>query len=148
MKQHYIVQKSFFIRFLLFTAFVGNIYVLFQSIFHLLNIHVLDIYLRWYPFKAPVLYNLFLFISSVVVIYGIVKIFKQGKTGFKVYFMGKILSAISYLLLIMLEYKISALPFPAIIVPVVWLVQMIYPILLYISLRKSKHSSTINNNAS
>ncbi len=138
MKQHIVVKKSFFIRFLLLTAISGNIYVLFQSIFHIMNIHSLDFYLRWYPFKVAPLYNLLLVLSSTIVIYGLSKILKSGLSGFKTYFIGKVIAAISYSILIMLDYKISSLPFPTIIVPVLWLVQMIYPLFLYISLRKSK----------
>ena len=115
-----------------------HIYILLEGIFHSLNIHTMDAYIRWYAFKAAPAFNLFLVLSCGIIIVGLCNIYKKGKAGFMLYFGGKLALIISYLLLIFMEYNLSSLKFPLVIIPVLLLIQMIYPILLYISLRHSE----------
>lgn len=136
MSQHPSVSASFFIRFLLFTIVSGNLYLILQSAFHTLNIHNLDLYLRWYGFNASPWLNLILFLGTSVTFWGTLKIYKKGKEAFKIYFTGKLVTTIAFLVLLIAEYKNGSLPFPFILVPVLFAVESIYPILLYISLRK------------
>lgn len=138
MAPHPAIKRSFFIKFLLFTALVGNLYMLLQSFFHVLNVHSLDLSFRWYSFAVPAVYNLGILLACVVVIYALLKIYKEGLAAFKLYFAGKMSMYIVYLILILLEYRAAELSFPYIIIPVLLLIQSIYPMLLYLSLRKSK----------
>jgi len=138
MVPHSTVKKSFFIKFLLFTAIAGNVYVLIQAVSHLFNIHVFDFYLRWYAFNAPAIYNIGVVFSTSIVIYALLQIYKKGVQSFKLYFVGKLLMYGAYLILIWMEYKLVKLPFPYLTIPVLLFTQLIYPILLYLSLRKTK----------
>lgn len=138
MVPHPAIKRSFFIKFLLATAFAGNLYMLLQAFFHLLNIHALDVWLRWYSFTVPPIYNLGILVGTAMVLYALFKIYKEGIVAFKLYFIGKMAMYMAYLTLIWLEYRLSQLPFPYIIIPVLLFTQLIYPMLLYLSLRKSK----------
>jgi mannose/fructose/N-acetylgalactosamine-specific phosphotransferase system component IIC len=138
MGPHAAVKQSFFIRILLFTAFTGNLYVGFQSIAHTFGYHGLDNYLRWYPFKAAGFWNIFLLAGSVFTLWGLRRIYQHGTKGLKPYLAGKLITCIGYSILIWLEYQVSNVPFPWILLPVVVAIEAIYPMLLYISLRKSK----------
>jgi hypothetical protein len=138
MGRHAAVKQSFFIRILLFTAFAGNLYVSLQTIAHTFGYHGLDTYLRWYPFKAAGCWNLFLLVGSLFTLWGLRRIAQLGIKGLKPYLIGKLITCIGYSILIWLEYKISAMPFPLVLLPVLVVIESIYPILLYISLRKSK----------
>src|SRR5687767_12055223 len=131
MGQHPAVKKSFFIRILLTTAFIGNLYLCFQSLAHSFNFHQLDLALRWYPFKANQFLNILLLIGTLVTLAGVRKIFTTGLSGFKLYGLGKLLTTLAYSALIFFEYRISNVPLPLILFPVLVAVQSIYPVLLY-----------------
>lgn len=137
MSQHPAVGKSFFIKFLLFTAVVGNLYLLLQSGFHTVNVHQLDSYLRWYGFNTAPWLNLILFFGCSLSFWGAIRIYKNGLSAYKIYFLGKLIATGGFLILMIGEYQNSSVPFPFILVPVLIAVESIYPILLYISLRKS-----------
>ncbi len=130
-------QKSFFIRFLWFTILAGNIYILLQSIFHTLNLHFLDLYVRWYAFNAPSFYHIPLLIGTLITIGAAFKIRHSGMDGYKIYLISKLIVFGSYLILILKEYQLAKLPFPYLLIPALLLMESIYPIVLYISLRKS-----------
>jgi hypothetical protein len=136
MSQHPSVRTSFFVRFLLFTVLVGNLYLLLQSAFHTINVHALDNYLRWYGFNASSWFNLILLAGTSVTLWGALKIYKNGIGSYKIYFLGKVITCVAFLILMIAEYKNSSVAFPFILVPVLIAVESIYPILLYISLRK------------
>ena len=138
MGAHPTVQQSFFIRFLLITAFIGNFYLCIQALMHTFNLHNMDLFLRWYPFKANQWWNILLLTGTILTLTGLRKIDRAGINGFKFYTIGKLVTTIAYALLIFLEYKISDLPLPIILFPFLLLIESLYPVLLYISLRKSK----------
>jgi len=138
MSQHPSVSSSFFIRFLLFTVVVGNLYLMLQSAFHTANFHNLDLYLRWYGFNSSPWLNLILLIGTSITFFGALKIYKNGNNSFKIYFIGKLITIGAFLILMTAEYKNSSIPIPFILVPVLIAIESIYPILLYLSLRKSK----------
>src|SRR5258705_13849670 len=89
MGKHPTVKQSFFIRFLLTTAFIGNIYICLQALAHLFNYHGLDLSLRWYSFKANQFWNILLIIGTVFTLIGLRNIFRNGIRGFKLYGLGK-----------------------------------------------------------
>lgn len=138
MSLHPSVQQSFFIRFLLTTVVLGNTYLILQSLAHSINFHALDVYVRWYAFKAAPFYNLILLAGSLITFYGALRIFKKGKASFKIYFIGKLISLIAFIVLTIFEYKISGLPYPMVLLPVLVGIESLYPMVLYLSLRKSK----------
>lgn len=138
MGMHPSVKRSFFIKLLLVTAIAGNLYVFFQSLAHTFGFQQLDLTLRWYAFKAPALWNFILMAGTLFTLIGLRKLYLKGLDGYRIYLSGKIAVAIGYLLLIWMEYKIVTLPFPLILIPVLLIIQSIYPVLLYISLRQSK----------
>lgn len=113
-------------------------YLFMQAIMHTFNFHELDMYLRWYAFKAPSFYNMGLLAGSGITLFGALRIFKNGLSAYKIYFIGKLITLIAYTVLTILEYKISGLPYPMLLLPVLVLVESLYPTVLYISLRKSK----------
>ena len=139
---HPTVKQSFFIRFLLITAFIGNVYLCLQSTMHALNLHDMDLFLRWYGFKANQWWNLTLLIGTGLTLMGLRKIYKEGISVFRWYACGKLITTLSFGILIFLEYTVSNLPLPLIVFPVLLAVESVYPILLYISLRKSKRRIT------
>lgn len=138
MPRHPTVEKSFFIKLLLFTAILGNFYLVLQSICHTFNFHSLDLYLRWYAFKAAPLYNISLLIGAGLTLYGAVMVRKNGLSSFKIYLAGKCITLLAFISLTMLEYRVSNIPYPYILIPILVAIEAIYPMLLYISLRKSK----------
>ena len=138
MSRHPTVEKSFFIKFLLFTVIVGNFYLVLQSVSHTFNFHALDLYLRWYAFKAAAVYNIILLIGASLTLFGALKIRKNGLGSFKIYFTGKCITLLAFIILTMMEYRVSNIPYPSILIPILIGIESIYPILLYISLRKSK----------
>ena len=138
MSRHSTVEKSFFIKLLLLTAIVGNFYLVLQSACHTFNFHSLDLYLRWYAFKAAPGYNIILLIGAFLTLYGALKIRKNGLSSFKIYFAGKMVTLIAFVALTVLEYQVSNISYPYKLIPILIAIESIYPILLYISLRKSK----------
>ena len=138
MSRHPTVEQSFFVKFLLLTVIVGNFYLVMQSICHSINFHALDLYLRWYAFKAAPGYNTILLIGAFLTVYGALKIRKNGLSSFKTYFAGKFITLIAFITLTMLEYKLSHIWYPFILIPILIAIESIYPILLYISLRKRR----------
>jgi hypothetical protein len=139
---HPTVRQSFFIRFLLITAFIGNGYLCLQAMMHSFNLHNMDLFVRWYAFKANHWCNIPLLVGTLVTLAGLRKIYRQGIAGFRWYGLGKLITTLAYGLLILLEYKISNLPLPYVLFPFLLLMESLYPILLYISLRKSKRRIT------
>lgn len=133
---HHSIKKSFFIRFLLCTIIVGNIYLGLQSLFHSFNMHFLDLYLRWYAFVAPSAYNIAIFIGTSITLYGAFKIWHNGTGGFRVYLFGKIIVLLGYIMLTWVEYQVAHLPYPYVLIPVILGLEAIYPMVLYLSLRK------------
>lgn len=131
-----LVKKSFFLRFLLWTVFLGNFYVLSQCIFHLFNIHVLDYYFRWYPFQVPAWYNVFLLITTMVTLGGAYSIYRSGRSGFQSYLMGKISTALALLIIVQREYVEKELAFPLVLIPIILLICLVYPFIISISLRR------------
>lgn len=130
------VKKSFFLRFLLWTSLLGNFYVMAQCIFHALNVHQLDLYFRWYPFNVPAWYNIFLLITTMVTLGGVYTIYTKGRSGFQAYLMGKISTALALLVIIQREYAESSLPFPYVLIPIIFFICIIYPFIISISLRR------------
>jgi hypothetical protein len=138
MIEHPSVRSSFFTRFLLLTAFLGNIYLALMALAHTFHFHALDLYLRWYGFKASGPFNLLLLAGACITAWGTLRVRKNGLAGFKIYFAGKAISLLAFIILTIVEYKLSDLPYPGLLIPVLVAVESIYPILLYLSLRKSK----------
>lgn len=138
MVKHPTVSSSFFVRFLLITSIVINFYLMLQSVFHTVNLHQLDLYVRWYGFKASPILNLILLAGTSISFWGALQIFKKGLSSIKIYLIGKLLTCLGFLVLMIVEYNNSSVQFPIILVPVLIGVEAIYPILIYISLRKSK----------
>lgn len=136
--QHPSVKQSFFIKFLLFTSIAGNIYLVLQSLCHTFNFHELDVYVRWYPFKAAPAYNLVLLIGACLTLLGAIKIRNNGLSSFKIYFIGKFITLLAIISLTMLEYRASNIPYPYLLIPILVAIETIYPLLLYISLRKKR----------
>lgn len=137
MTLHKSIKKSFFIRFLLCAIIVGNIYLSFQNLFHSLNLHLFDFYLRCYAFNAPSVYNIPLLLGTFLTLYGALKIWKHGMVGYKTYLTGKIIVLISYIVLTILEYQGAKIAYPYILIPVLVGIEAIYPTVLYLTLRKS-----------
>lgn len=137
MALHPSIKKSFFLKFILSTIIVGNIYLCFQSLFHSLNLHLFDLYLRWYAFNVSPIYNIALLLGTLLTIYGAFKIWKHGMAGYKIYVTGKIIVLMGYIVLTLLEYQAANLSYPFILIPVLTGIEAIYPMVLYISLRKS-----------
>jgi hypothetical protein len=135
---HPTIKKSFFIRILLITAFLGNVYLGLQALAHSLHFHTLDLALRWYAFKSNQFIHILLLLGALFTLAGLRRIFKIGLPGFRLYASGKLITTCAYALLIFFEYRISNVPLPLILFPVLIAIQSVYPILLYISLRKSK----------
>lgn len=129
------IKKSFFLRFLIWTVFLGNFYVLTQSIFHSFNVHVFDIYFRWYAFNVPSWFNIFLVITTTVTLGGAYTIYKSGRAGFQSYLMGKLATALALLIIVQREYYESGLKFPLVLVPIIIFICLIYPVIISISLR-------------
>jgi hypothetical protein len=138
MSSHPSVRTSFFIRFLLFTIVLGNIYVGLQALAHSFNFHALDMHIRWYAFKAAPWWNLLLLVGVLITLRGAQKIYKNGPPSFYIYLLGKIICMLAWMVLSFLEYRISGLPYPIILLPVIMGLQGLYPMVLYLSLRKSK----------
>ena len=136
---HELIRKSFFLKFLLFTIVIGNIYVGLQCLFHLLQLHFLDEYLRWYPFKASGPWHFLLLVGTILTLMGAYRIYRNGREGFKIYVLGKTLVFLGYIVLMVLEYQISALPFPWVLIPILLGIEAIYPMVLYLSLRQPKN---------
>jgi hypothetical protein len=136
---HELIRKSFFLKFLLITILLGNVYVGLQCLFHVFQLHFLDDYLRWYPFKASGAWHLLLLSGTILTLIGTSKIYRKGREGYSIYVLGKVLVFLGYLLLIILEYRVSALPFPWVLVPILLGMEAIYPIVLYLSLRQPKN---------
>ncbi len=130
------VKKSFFLRFLLWTVFLGNVYLLFQSVFHSLNIHGIDDYFRWYAFNTPPLYNLLLVVSSTFTLLGAYAVYMKGKPGFRIYFFGKLLAVLALFIITKKEYELSGLDYPYILLPILVFIELLYPMIISISLRK------------
>jgi hypothetical protein len=137
MSLHPSVRQSFLIRFLLYTAIAGNVYVALQALIHTFGIDALDRYVRWYAFKAFAAWNLVLLAGACLTLLGAFKILRAGKAGYKMYLAGKLITCLGYVILTLLEYHISQLPYPYVLLPVLVGISSIYPMLLYISLRKS-----------
>ncbi len=135
---HPAVKQSFFIKVLLTTSFIGNGYVFLQALAHTFNLHLFDHALRWYPFQANQWLNLFLIVGSVLTLMGVRGIWRNGMQGFRIYMVGKLSTTIAYGILLGLEYSITGVKFPVILLPVLVAIEAIYPVLLYISLRKTK----------
>ena len=138
MALHSSVKQSFFTRFVLWTLIVGNIYMFLQAAVHTFNFHGLDLYVRWYAFKAAPAFNLLLAAGTGCTLLGARKIMKHGIRGFQLYLLGKLITLLAFIVLTVVEYKISSLPYPLVLLPVLAGVEAIYPMVLYISLRQSK----------
>ena len=133
---HPAVKKSFFVRMLLITAFIGNTYLLLQAFAHTCNIHTFDLSFRWYAFQSHPLFNVMLILATCCTLLGLSKISRKGLHNFTWYLVGKLTTIVAYSVLIILEYKISHLHVPLILFPVLVVMESFYPILLYLSLRK------------
>jgi hypothetical protein len=70
---------------------------------------------------------------------GAYRIYRNGMEGFKIYVLGKTLVFLGYIVLMVLEYQISALPFPWVLIPILLGIEAIYPMVLYLSLRQPKN---------
>lgn len=135
---HDSIKKSFFLKFLLITIFIGNLYVGMQCLFHLFGEHFLDFYFRWYAFQAPRFNNAILLIGAIVTVLGAFKIWSNGIAGFSLYVAGKGIVLLGYIVLTMMEYKISELAYPWVLIPILIGMEAIYPFVLYLSLPKDK----------
>lgn len=131
------IKKSFFLRFLLFTIIIGNSYLSLQCLFHSFNFHFFDLFVRWYSFNVPPVYNIVLLFGTLLTLYGAIKSWKHGISSYKIYLIGKMIVLISYIVLTLLEYQAAKLPYPYLLIAVLIGIEAIYPMVLYLSLRKS-----------
>lgn len=110
--------------------------MLLGALLHVFGLHMLDEYTRWYAFNAPAWMNILLVMAVLVTLLGARRLQKEGLYRFKIYWLGKILTAGAYLLLIRQDYVAVGLSFPWIILPLLLLIENIYPFILYVSIKK------------
>src|SRR5687767_118339 len=130
--------RSFFLKFLLITALVGNLYLFFEFCFHSLGVHILDDYLRWYAFKAAWYFHLVSLLGVAITLFTVIKLVQHRFSVFRFYLIGKLITTMGYVLLTYMEYKLSGLSYPPIVPFLILFIESVYPLLLYLSLRKLK----------